>query len=215
MMFHCINTALVRPCNIIVTKCTQGNNFICIIYNHIFWHQGYWWRCQMTEYKFSQWRPLVTQRLSSGDSFLLRVTTADHNRRVEQSIDTQLLSHKCIFLDSILNIQTDNKADLSSIQLTRHMCVLRIKGKSLTLQARGFQEIKVPRFHDNGTGWWLGCQPYAPAAFTSRKYTWYSFMLEAESTQGHSSNGRIMSLKNSNNTIGKRTRDLPVYSVVP
>jgi len=19
---------------------------------------------------------------------------------------------------------------------------------------RGFQEIKVPRFHDNGTGWW-------------------------------------------------------------
>jgi len=21
---------------------------------------------------------------------------------------------------------------------------------------RGFQEVKVPRFHDNGTGWWLG-----------------------------------------------------------
>jgi len=19
---------------------------------------------------------------------------------------------------------------------------------------RGFQEVKVPRFHDNGTGWW-------------------------------------------------------------
>ena len=52
MTFHYINTALERPCNIIVTKCTQGNNFICIIYNHIFWHQGYWWRCQMTEYKF-------------------------------------------------------------------------------------------------------------------------------------------------------------------
>ena len=31
---------------------------------------------------------------------------------------------------------------------------------------RGFQEVKVPRFHDNGTGRWLGCQPYAPAAFT-------------------------------------------------
>jgi hypothetical protein len=24
---------------------------------------------------------------------------------------------------------------------------------------RGFQEVKVPRFLDNGTGWWLGCQP--------------------------------------------------------
>ena len=33
---------------------------------------------------------------------------------------------------------------------------------------RGFQEVKVPRFHDNGTGWWWGCQPWAPAAFTLR-----------------------------------------------
>jgi len=31
---------------------------------------------------------------------------------------------------------------------------------------RGFQEVKVPRFHDNGTGWWYVCQPYAPATFT-------------------------------------------------
>jgi len=31
------------------------------------------------------------------------------------------------------------------------------KGKAIPLQARGprgFQEVKVPRFHDNGTGWW-------------------------------------------------------------
>jgi len=28
----------------------------------------------------------------------------------------------------------------------------------------------------------VGCQPYAPAAFTPRKYSCYSFMLEAEST---------------------------------
>ena len=33
--------------------------------------------------------------------------------------------------------------------------------------------------------------------------------------QGHSTIGRIMSLKNSNGTIGNRTRDLPVCSVVP
>jgi hypothetical protein len=37
---------------------------------------------------------------------------------------------------------------------------------------------------------------------------WCSFLLEAEST------GRIMSLKNSNGTIGNRARDLPVCSVV-
>jgi len=30
----------------------------------------------------------------------------------------------------------------------------------------------------------VGCQPYARAAFTPRKYPWYSFLLEAESTPG-------------------------------
>ena len=33
------------------------------------------------------------------------------------------------------------------------------KGKAVPLQAwsalpRGFQKVKVPRLHDNGTGWW-------------------------------------------------------------
>jgi hypothetical protein len=33
-----------------------------------------------------------------------------------------------------------------------------VKGKAVPLQALkrhgGFQEVKVPIFHDNGTGWW-------------------------------------------------------------
>jgi len=33
--------------------------------------------------------------------------------------------------------------------------------------------------------------------------------------QGHSATGRIMSLKNSNETIGNRPRDLPVCNLVP
>jgi len=49
---------------------------------------------------------------------------------------------------------------------------------------REFQEVKVPRLCDNGPGWWQGCQTYAPAAFTPRKYSWYSFLLEAELTPG-------------------------------
>jgi len=32
----------------------------------------------------------------------------------------------------------------------------------------GFQEFKIPRLHDNGSG----CQPYAPATFIPRKYSW-------------------------------------------
>jgi hypothetical protein len=41
------------------------------------------------------------------------------------------------------------------------------------------------------------------------------FCLRLSRPQGHSATGRIMSLKNSNDNIGNRTRDLPVCSVVP
>jgi hypothetical protein len=34
-------------------------------------------------------------------------------------------------------------------------------------------------------------------------------------SQGHGAAGRIMSMKNSSDTIGKRTRDLPASSTVP
>jgi hypothetical protein len=51
--------------------------------------------------------------------------------------------------------------------------------------------------------------------FYPRKHSWYSFLLEAESTQGHSVAGKIMSMKKSNDTIGNRTRNLPACSAVP
>jgi hypothetical protein len=41
------------------------------------------------------------------------------------------------------------------------------------------------------------------------------FLLEAESTPGPIATGRIMLLKNSNDNIENRTRDLTVCSVVP
>jgi len=43
----------------------------------------------------------------------------------------------------------------------------------------------------------VGCQPYAPAAFTPRKYSCYSFLLEAESTPGPQCDRKyFMSMKN-------------------
>jgi len=43
----------------------------------------------------------------------------------------------------------------------------------------------------------VGCQPYAPAAFTPRKYSWYSFLSEAESTPGQYCDRKdFMSMKN-------------------
>jgi len=32
------------------------------------------------------------------------------------------------------------------------------KVKQSRYRPGGFQEVKVPRFRDNGTGWWKGCQ---------------------------------------------------------
>jgi hypothetical protein len=46
---------------------------------------------------------------------------------------------------------------------------------------RGFQEVEAPRFHDNRH---MEVAPYAPAVFIPRKYSWYSFQLEAESAKG-------------------------------
>jgi hypothetical protein len=94
-----------------------------------------------------------------------------------------------------------------------------VKGKTIPLQAltgpEGSSRLRLPDFKTIGTWRWQGCQPYEPAAFTPRKYSSYSFLSEAESTQGHSEAGRIMSMKNSHDTIGNRSRDLPVCSAVP
>jgi len=44
--------------------------------------------------------------------------------------------------------------------------------------------LRKLRFPDFVTTAQDGGKPYAPAAFTPRKYSWYSFLFEAESTPG-------------------------------
>ena len=52
------------------------------------------------------------------------------------------------------------------------------------------RRLKVKRQNNLQLQTWTGpegsrrLRPYAPAAFTPRKYSWYSFLLEAESTPG-------------------------------
>jgi len=61
------------------------------------------------------------------------------------------------------------------------------KGKADPLQAwsgpEGSRKLRFTEFRttaqDGGK-----VKPYAPAAFTPRQYTWYSFLLEVESTPG-------------------------------
>ena len=56
---------------------------------------------------------------------------------------------------------------------------------------------------------------HAPAAFTPGSIPGTHFYRRLSHPQGHSAAGRIMSMKNSNDTIGNRTRDLPACSAVP
>jgi hypothetical protein len=51
--------------------------------------------------------------------------------------------------------------------------------------------------------------------FTPKENSWYSFLLEADSTPGRNAAKRIRSIENSNDLFGNRTRDLPARIIVP
>ena len=81
---------------------------------------------------------------------------------------------------------------------------------------RGFQEIEAPRFQDNRhmnvvrlsvlrTG-----RLYLPGNIPGTHFCW-----RLRQPQDHNETGRIMSMKNSSNTIGNRTLDLLTCRAVP
>jgi hypothetical protein len=63
-----------------------------------------------------------------------------------------------------------------------------LKGKVIPVQA--VEALRVAGgsgshiFRQSARRWRQGCQPYAPAAFYPQEDSWYSFLLEAESTPG-------------------------------
>jgi len=56
--------------------------------------------------------------------------------------------------------------------------------------------------------------PYFKFYYKSNS-NWNTFKSAAAQQQGHIAAGRIMSMKNSSDTIGNQTRDLPTCSAVP
>jgi hypothetical protein len=79
-----------------------------------------------------------------------------------------------------------------------------------------FQVVVAPRFqgkssHESGKV----VSPTHRPPLSPGKYSWYSFLLGSESLRGHSEARRIMSMKNSNDTIGNQTSKLPACSTVP
>ena len=77
--------------------------------------------------------------------------------------------------------------------------------KSVPLQAwsgpQGSRKLRFPEFKTTAQGGGKVVSLTHRAAFTPRKFSWYSFLLEAGRPQDHSAIGRIMPMKNSNDTI--------------
>jgi hypothetical protein len=53
-----------------------------------------------------------------------------------------------------------------------------------------------------------------PGGLCPQEDSWYSFLSESQSTQGHNAAGRIRSIEKCNDINGNRTRDLPACSKV-
>ena len=93
-----------------------------------------------------------------------------------------------------------------------------MKGKAVLLQAWsgpvGSRKLRFPNFmttaQDGSKVVSLTYQPPLPPGKTPGTH----FCQRLSLPQGHSATRRITSLKNSNDTIGNQTRDLPVCSVV-
>ena len=86
-------------------------------------------------------------------------------------------------------------------------------GYSVKGRPWSFHEFEAPRIQNNQHMNLVSLStPRKDCLYPPSKYSWHSFLLEPESGQYC---GRIMSMKNSNDTIGNRSRDLPVCSAVP
>ena len=98
--------------------------------------------------------------------------------------------------------------------------MIYVKGKAVPFEAwsgpEGSRKLRFPDFMTTAQDGGKVCQLYAPAAFTPTKYSWYSFLLEVESTPRPQCDRKdFMSVKNSNDTIWNRTSDLPICSTEP
>jgi hypothetical protein len=79
----------------------------------------------------------------------------------------------------------------------------------------GLWNVEAPTFSKiSAHRWRWCCQPYVPAALYPQEDSWYSFLLEPESTRGPQCGWKDQLNWKSNDLIENRTRDLPACSIL-
>jgi hypothetical protein len=77
--------------------------------------------------------------------------------------------------------------------------VVSLTRKAIPVTARGgpygCESLRLPHFLDNRLTDGGVCQPYMPEILYPHEDSWYSFLLEAESTPGPSATGRVRSIE--------------------
>jgi hypothetical protein len=95
------------------------------------------------------------------------------------------------------------------------------KGKDKAIPIQAMEALRVARgwgfhiFRHSAHRWRQGCQTYAPAAFYPQEDSWYSCVLEAESTPGAILRLEGLGKLKKSTSSGTRTGDLPSCSIVP
>ena len=75
--------------------------------------------------------------------------------------------------------------------------------------------LRLPDFRQSGREFGKVVSPTNWLLLYPRKYCWYLFLFEAESTSGYNATRRFMSMKNSDDSIGNQTCNLPACGTMP
>jgi hypothetical protein len=121
-----------------------------------------------------------------------RIRTHNHSKRATANPRGRPRSHWDRLIRLIIPTENFNsyysyKSD-SRVLLKAYEGLLKHKAKSNPITDLDrpwmFQEVEAPRFQEHRNMKVVCCQLYAPAVFIPKKYSWYSFLLEAASTPG-------------------------------